>query len=225
MRYFFRSKIEVRENGGFIHIPFNVWEVCKQREVIKADIVLDNDIIIQCELLPVDKGGNYMVHLAYEEMEGIALTVEHRVLLNVNGSLIKISQDSPYSVENPIRDIGEGIELIKQPNDGLCGQAVVAMLAGVSIQEVMDVMECREWQGTMGRMISALNYYGIDHSEIIYYTERPDGQIPECCIIMEKLGRFSHYLIHYKGKFYDPTLGLLDEYDKSKLLGYLEIRY
>ena len=88
MRYFFRSKIEVRENGGFIHIPFNVWEVCKQREVIKADIVLDNDIIIQCELLPVDKGGNYMVHLEHEEMEGIDLTVEHRVLLNVNGSLI-----------------------------------------------------------------------------------------------------------------------------------------
>ena len=41
---------------------------------------------------------------------------------------------------------------------------------------------------------------------------------------MEKMGRFSHYLIHYKGKFYDPTLGLLNEYDKSKLLGYLEIR-
>ncbi len=224
MRYFFKSKIEVRENGGFIKIPFNVWEVCKQREVIKADIVLDNDIIIQCELLPVDKGGNYMVHLNHDVLERIDLDVDHKVLLNVNGSLIKIKQDSPYSVENPIRDIREGIELIKQPNDGLCGQAVVAMLAGVTIQEVMDVMECREWQGTMGRMISALNYYGIDHSEIIYYTERPDGKIPECCIIMEKMGRFSHYLIHYKGKYFDPTLGLLDDYDKAKLLGYLEIR-
>lgn len=224
MRYFFKSKIEIRENGGFIKIPFNVWEVCKQREVIKADIVLDNEIIIKCELLPVDKGGNYMVHLKHEELEGIDLNVDHKVLLNVNGSLIKIKQNSPYSVDNPIRDIREGIELIRQPNDGLCGQAVVAMLAGVTIQEVVEVMDCREWQGTMGRMISALNYYGIDHSEIIYYTERPDGKIPECCIIMEKMGRFSHYLIHFKGKFYDPTLGLLDDYDKTKLLGYLEIR-
>lgn len=225
MRYFFKSKIEVREGSGFIHIPFNVWEVCKQRDVIKADIVLDNDIIIACELLPVNGGSNYEVHLTAEEIDGVDLLVEHNVLLNVNGSLIKISQDSPYSVEHPIRDISEGITLIRQPNDGLCGQAVVAMLAGVTIQEVIDVMGCREWQGTMGRMISALNYYGIDHSEIIYYTARPDGKIPECCIMMEKLGRFSHYLIHYKGKFYDPTLGLLNEYDKSKLLGYLEIRY
>ncbi len=224
MRYFFKSKIEVREDGGFIHIPFNVWEVCKQREVIKADIVLDNDIIIQCELLPI-AGGNYRVHLKYEELEGIDLSVVHKVLLNVNGSLIKISQDSPYSVENPIRDIRDGITLIKQPNDGLCGQAVVAMLAGVSIQEVMDVMECREWQGTMGRMVSALNYYGIDHSEIIYYPEGEAVTLPKCCIMMEKMGRFSHYLLHDNGKFYDPTLGMLDSYDMSKLLGYLEIRY
>lgn len=223
MRYFFKSKIELRENGGFIHIPFNVWEVCKQREVIKADIILDNNIVIQCELLPVDKGGNYMVHLNHEALDGIDLNADHNVLLHVNGSLIKVSQHSPYSVENPVRDIDEGIELIPQPNDGLSGQTVVAMLAGVSVREVMDIMDCREWQGTMGRMISALNYYGIAHSEVIYYAEGTDCEVPECCIIMERLGRFSHYLIHYKGRFYDPILGVLGEYDTSKLLGYLEI--
>ena len=55
MRYYFESKIELKEKGGFIHIPFNIWEVCKQREVIKADVVLDNEIV-ECELLPIDKG-------------------------------------------------------------------------------------------------------------------------------------------------------------------------
>lgn len=224
MRYFFDSKIEVKENGGFIHIPFNIWEVCKQREVIKADVVLDNEII-ECELLPIDKG-NYMIHLNNEDLTGINVENVHQVLLHVNGSLIKMGQDSPYSVDAPIRNLEEGIELIKQPNDGLCGQSVIAMLAGVSIQEAMEVMDCREWQGTMGRMISALNYYGIDHNDIIYYTEGAENvTLPECCIMMEKMGRFSHYLLHYKGRFYDPTLGILDSYDLSKLLGYLEIRY
>ena len=223
MRYLFDSKIEVRENGGFIHIPFNIWEVCRQREVIKADVVLDNEII-ECELLPIDRG-NYMIHLKSSDLEGLNVENVHKVLLHVNGSLIKMGQGSPYTVEHPIRNISEGITLIKQPNDGLCGQSVVAMLAGVTIPEVIEVMECREWQGTMGRVISALNYFGIDHSDIIHYTEGKAVELPKCCIMLEKMGRFSHYLIHFDGKFYDPTLGVLDNYDLSKLLGYLEIRY
>ena len=222
MRYFFTGRIEVKENGGFIHIPFNVWEVCRQREVIKASVVLDNKDIA-CELLPIEKG-NYIVHLNTGDLEGIDVEKEHSVLLHVCGSLIKVNQHSPYSVEHPIRRI-DGIDLIKQPNDGLCGQAVVAMLAGVTIPDVIEVMECREWQGTMGRVISALNYYGIDHSEVIYYTQGDMSVVlPDCCILMEKMGRFCHYLIHYNGKFYDPTLGMLEKYDLSKLQGYLEIK-
>ena len=51
MRYFFESKVEKKDAGYTIQIPFNVWEVCHQREVIKGDIVLDNNII-ECELHP-----------------------------------------------------------------------------------------------------------------------------------------------------------------------------
>lgn len=40
MRYFFESKVEKKDVGYTIQIPFNVWEVCHQREVIKGDIVL-----------------------------------------------------------------------------------------------------------------------------------------------------------------------------------------
>ena len=42
MRYFFESKVEKKEKGYMIQIPFNIWEVCKQRDVIQADVVLDN---------------------------------------------------------------------------------------------------------------------------------------------------------------------------------------
>ena len=34
MRYFFNGKIEKLNDIYSIHIPFNVWEVCKQRDVI-----------------------------------------------------------------------------------------------------------------------------------------------------------------------------------------------
>ena len=54
MRYFFESVVEKKDNGYMIQIPFNVWEVCKQRDVIQAAVVLDNKII-DCELLPKEK--------------------------------------------------------------------------------------------------------------------------------------------------------------------------
>jgi hypothetical protein len=221
MRYFFQSKVEKKDKGFMIQIPFNIWEVCKQREVIQGAVVLDNKII-DCELLPKEKG-NYEIHIEDEDAINVDLSVEHKIVLHVSGSLIRMDQNSPYSFDHPIRKI-DGITLIKQPEDGLCGQACVAMLAGNTIAEVMSVMDCREWQATMGRIISALNYYGIDHTDVIIYTEGRDTVLPKCCIMMEKLGRYCHYLIHYDGKYYDSTLGIMDEYDLSKLQGFLEIK-
>lgn len=222
MRYFFESRVEKNEKGHAIPIPFNVWEVCKHRDVIQAEVVLDNKII-QCELLPKDKGGNYEIHIGDEDTVNVVMGEPHKILLHVAGSVIEMDRNSPYSFEKPVRKI-DGVNVIIQQEDGLCGQACVAMLAGVTIAEVISVMDCREWQATMGRMISALNYYGIDHSDIIIYTEGRDAVLPKCCIMMEKMGRYCHYLVHYDGKFYDSNLGVLGEYDMGKLLGYLEIK-
>lgn len=221
MRYFFHGKIDKNGDIYTMRIPFNVWEVCKQRDVIQADMVLDNKII-DCELLPEEKG-NYKIHLQEADVSHIDISQIHKILLHVNGSLVQMNQNSPYSFDNPIRKI-DGIDIIIQPEDGLCGQSCVAMLAGVTIAEVISVMDCREWQATMGRVISALNYYGIDHNDIIVYTEGQPATLPKCCIMLEKMGRYCHYLIHYDGKFYDSNLGVLNEYDMGKLLGYLEVK-
>ena len=220
MRYYFDGKMEETDNGYIIPIPFNVWEVCKKRDVIQGEILMDNDII-HCDLIPKGKG-YYSIHLTEEAAEKFDMNETHKILLHIGESLIKMDQNSPYSVENPIRKI-DNVEVIIQPEDGLCGQSCVAMLAGVTIAEVSMVMDCREWQATMGMVISALNYYGIDHHNVIIYTEGKPAVLPKCCIMMEKMGRFCHYLVHYDGKFYDSNLGVIDEYDMSKLLGYLEV--
>lgn len=227
MRYFFESVVEKKEKGVMIRIPFNVWEVCKQRDVIQAAVILDNKII-ECELLPLENEksafqGNYEIHIPDADAVSVELGVTHKILLHITGSLIRMDQNSPYSFENPVRKI-DNMQVIIQPEDGLCGQACVAMLAGLTIAEVITVMDCREWQATMGRMISALNYYGIDHSDVINYTEGRNAVLPKCCIMMEKMGRYCHYLVHFDGKYYDSNLGVLEEYDMSKLLGYLEIK-
>ena len=221
MRYFFNGKIDKINDLYTIRIPFNVWEVCKKCDVIEAELVLDNKII-ECDLIPEAKG-NYKIHLQEDDVSHVDITKEHKILLHITKSLIQINQNSPYSFDNPIRKI-DGIDIIIQPEDGLCGQTCVAMLAGITIAEVISVMDCREWQATMGRVISALNYYGIDHSDVIVYTEGQKAILPKCCILMEKMGLYCHYLVHYDGKFYDSNLGIIPEYDMSKLLGYLEVK-
>ena len=204
-----------------IPIPFNIWEVSRLRDVIQADVKIDGRSL-ECELLPKEKG-SYEIHLGDADVDGLELGVSYNILLHVSATLIKMDQNSPYSLEHPIRRI-DSVNVIIQPEDGLCGQSCVAMLAGVTIEDVNKVMECREWQATMGHVISALNYYGLDHSDVIVFTQGRDETLPKCCIMMEKMGRFCHYLVYYDGKFYDSNLGVLEEYDMSKLLGYLEIK-
>ncbi len=222
MKYFFSGKIEKQGNLYCIHLPFNVWEVCKQRDLINAELLLDNKFV-NCELIPEEKG-NYQIQIKDEDVTtNVDTTKVHKLLLHIGGSLIKIDQNSPYSIDKPIRKI-DNVDIIIQPMDGTCGQTVVAMLAGVTIAEVCSAMGCREWQATMGLVISALNYYGIDHSDIIIYTEGEPTTLPKCAVLMEKMGRFCHYLLYFNGKYYDPNDGVMDDYDQSKLLGYLEIR-
>ena len=221
MRYFFNGKLEKAGEIYSINVPFNVWEVCDKRDKIAAEIVLDN-LIIECELLP-EKRGKYKILLSAEDVAHVDIDLEHKILMHIRESLIQLNKNSPYSVTNPIREI-DSMEVIIQPVDGLCSQTCVAMLAGVTIAEVMSVMGLREWQAKMGEMITALNYYGLDHSNIVIYTEGREAILPKCCIMMEKMGLYSHYLVHYDGKFYDPNLPAFSEYDMSQLLGYLEVK-
>lgn len=223
MKYLFESMIEKKDEGYVIPIPFNIWEVCRQRDVIQADVTLD-DNNIDCELLPREKGkGIYDICIKDENAVSVEPGVTHRILLHVAESLRRMDQDSPYSLDNPIRKI-DSMNVIIQPEDGLCGQTCVAMLAGVTIDDVSRVMDCGVWKATMGHVISALNYYGIDHADVIKFTQGKDAVLPKCCVMMEKMGRFCHYLVHYDGKFYDSNLGVIQEYDMSKLIGYLEIK-
>lgn len=220
MKYSFAAEIAKTDKGYVISVPFNVWEVAQQRDEIKAEIIIEG-FTVPSMLIPMEKG---KYEMSFERVEGLDLNENTRydIILHVPSTLV-VLENSPYSLDNPVRKI-DGIDLKLQSGDGLCGQTCVAMIAGVTIDEVVNVMNCREWQGTMGKIISTINYYGIGHSDVIVYTNGSgDVQLPKCCVMIEKLGRFGHYLVQYDGKFYDPNVGIMEEYDFSKLVGYLEI--
>lgn len=218
MKYSFVGKIESDENGYFVNIPFNVWEICEKEGNVPAKVKLDNAIFV-CNLTPLGKG-YYHIPVTNELFEKLDADKEYNVTFRITKSEV---EDSPYSTANPIRKI-DSIDVIRQPRDGLCGQSCIAMLAGLTIEEVSNIMHCAEWQATMGKMINALNYFGLEHSEEIIYTlGKKDVTLPKCCIMMEKMGRYNHYLIGFDGKYYDSGIGVMTDYDFSELVGYLEV--
>ena len=56
MKYFFTSKIEKENDEVKINIPFNIWEVCKQRDNIAAELLFDNKMIAY--IIYIVKGEN-----------------------------------------------------------------------------------------------------------------------------------------------------------------------
>lgn len=215
MEYKFRGKLFKEGVRTFISIPFNVWDVCVQKGLIPVKVSIE-ELAFECKLVP--KGnGNYYIPITKTISKSLNLEEEFDVSFEVINALTRINNNSPYSLENPIRKI-DNIEII-QLEDGLCGQACVAMLAGIELDEVIATMKSKKWQASLSKVIETLDYYGIAHSNKMVYKIEKDQKLPKCCIINTK----GHLMLFYDGKYYDPSKGILEEYDQNLITGYLEI--
>lgn len=219
MRYNFRASIVTEDNQKIIKIPFNVWEVCDSKGTLSIKAKIGEKSFF-CDLLPV---GNGIYNIPISDEIAAEITEESfDMRFKILGVSSHFSGHSPYSTENPIRKI-DTVELVTQPFDGLCGQTCIAMLAGVTLDEACEIMHCREWQANMCKIVDTLDYLFIPHANNIYYTQGKPVELPKCAILLEKMGRYSHYLVYYNGTFLDPTAGILPEFDMKNLVGYLQI--
>ena len=125
---------------------------------------------------------------------------------------------SPYSYEKPIRKI-DSIQYIKQPTCYLCGQSVVAMLAGVSVDEVIKVMANNKGTST-SEIRNALKWYGIKTATKARLKYTKETKLPECCILSVLMPGYGHWSLYYKDKYYDPEFGVLDSLPKQAKLRY-----
>ncbi|CAK7006903.1 DUF1905 domain-containing protein [Tissierella carlieri] len=212
MQYTFRGSLLKEGAKTFISIPFNVWEVLGQKGLIPVNVTI-NDFNFECKLVP--KGnGNYYIPIVKDVLKIINSSEELDISFEVISHLARINNNSPYSIEDPIRKI-DRIEIIKS-GDRLCGQGCVAMLAGVSIDEVIILMKAKT---SLSKVIEALDYYGIGHSDKMVYKLKKDHKLPKCCIINTS----GHLILFYDGKYYDSSIGILEDFDLNKITGYLEI--
>ena len=213
MNYKFNGEIFKEGQKSFIKIPFNVWEECGQKGNISVEVTIDN-VHFECKLVPKGKG-IYYIPITKSILKPISENKELEVSFKLISGLSRINNNSPYSLERPIRKINS-IDIITQPKNGLCGQAVVAMLSGVSLDEIITLMGSK---CSMSKVIEALDYFGINHSRKMVYNLKQDNKLPMCCIINAK----GHYMVYYYGKYYDASTGVLEELDSSKITGLLEI--
>ncbi len=129
---------------------------------------------------------------------------------------------SPYNYNNPIRKI-DSINYIKEPTGYLCGQSVIAMLANVSVDEIISVMEHDKGAG-IPMMKETLKYYGLKTATKTRVKYIEGAFLPECCILSVQLSGYGHWSLYYKGKFYDPEFGILNELPiNATLVSYWEI--
>ena len=111
---------------------------------------------------------------------------------------------------------------MKQPTGYLCGQACVAMLANVSVDEVIKLMN--NDKGTSKKEIAdALKHYGIKQAKTMTKADNKTP-LPDTCILKLLLPSYGHWALYHKGIYYDPEFGVLDCcYSKAKVQYYLEI--
>ena len=114
------------------------------------------------------------------------------------------------------------IQYIKQPTGYLCGQACVAMLAGVTVEEVVAVMNNDKGTGKK-EIAKALEHYGIRQAKTMTKADNT-SVLPKACILKVLLPRYGHWVLYYDGKYYDPEFGLMDTLaPEARVQSYLEV--
>ena len=82
------------------------------------------------------------------------------------------------------------IRYIKQPTEYLCGQAYVAMIADVSVDKVIQVMNNDKSTGKKD-IEKALDHFGIAQAKTMTKADK-NTPLPSVCILKVLLPGYSH---------------------------------
>lgn len=204
----FNETIYMEGSRAFIRIPFNVWEETGLKGNIPCRVTIEPQTF-ECKLIPRGNG-SYLIPVPKKIMSSLAPEETYEIAMEPIGALSRINHDSPYSREHPIRRI-DGIEAIPI-RAGFCGHCCVAMLAGVSLAEVVTLMG--KGHASWSKILEALDYFGISYAPKAVYPRGGAYQLPACCIVNHDNG----FLLWYQGSFCSVT-----DVDPKKIVSYIEV--
>ena len=113
------------------------------------------------------------------------------------------------------------VKYIHEPTPLQCGQAVLAMLSGKTVDEVVSLVGT-ERETKLCDMLEYLKSEGISfENRRVQVNCR--SELPEICILSLETPRCWHWSLYYKGVFYDPEHGVLDDFPTARRKYYWKI--
>ena len=113
------------------------------------------------------------------------------------------------------------VEHIYEPNPLACGQAVLAMLSGQSVEEIFKLVKT-EKETTLKDMKEALKALKINFKEDrIEVKIKKD--LPKIAFLSLETPKCWHWSLYFDGVFYDPEYGVLQDFPPSNRRYFWEI--
>ena len=113
------------------------------------------------------------------------------------------------------------ITYIHEPTDLQCGQAVLAMLLGVTPESICGGLQ-NERETDLGEMKRVLTENGVRFSQQRRQAYSK-SDLPRCAMLSLETPRCWHWSLYADGVFYDPEHGVLDDFPQSERKYFWEI--
>ena len=111
---------------------------------------------------------------------------------------------------------------IFEPNPLACGQAVLAMLTGIMVENVICEVGT-ERETTLAQMRSFLESKGIQMDKCRKQVFSKN-ELPSFAILSLETPKCWHWSLYADGIFYDPEYGVLDDFPPSSRRYYWEVK-
>lgn len=115
----------------------------------------------------------------------------------------------------------ESVKHIYEPNPLACGQAVLAMLSGVSVEDIFKLVHT-EKETTLKDMKLALAALDISFKENRVEV-RDKKDLPRVALLSLETPKCWHWSLYFDGVFYDPEYGMTDDFPSSNRRYFWEI--
>ena len=216
----FRTQLKLPENPKekiLIDIPCNLWTEFGKKGMLEVDITINGIPFNNIGLLP---RGNGMYSIKYTKQLQSKLKNDS---LNELFISIQLSEPVLQSGKSPGKEYLKinKPNLVMQTTSGNCGQACISMLTGICIDDVCKLMGTSGGT-TIGQIMDALNQYNVRHAEKNIRLSKKNLTIPDISILTVHFPEYTHWVLYYKGIYYDPEFGKMTEYANGKITSYLE---
>ena len=110
---------------------------------------------------------------------------------------------------------------IHEPTPLQCGQAVLAMLADVTVDEIINLVGT-ERETDLKQMFKSLEHYGINYKRERKAVDKKE-HLPKIAMLSLETPRCWHWSLYFNGTFYDPEHGVLEDFPQCNRKYYWEI--